>query len=102
MIYPHHLDLPQPSMAISYEASSLDITLCNNDHFSFKKMIQQNTTLITKEILTKILEQTGGNKAQAARILQIDYKTIHTKIKQLGISIPGGRHAHQEKRKMET
>jgi two-component system nitrogen regulation response regulator GlnG len=31
------------------------------------------------------LQTTGGNKSQAARLLRIDYKTLHLKIKQYGI-----------------
>jgi len=37
--------------------------------------------------LSQVLRKTKGNKAEAARILQIDYKTIHTKIKQYGITL---------------
>jgi two-component system nitrogen regulation response regulator GlnG len=39
-----------------------------------------------------MLRHTGGNKAKAARLLQIDYKTMHTKVKQLGIAAEGGRY----------
>jgi two-component system nitrogen regulation response regulator GlnG len=38
------------------------------------------------EILAQVLRETGGNKAKAARLLHIDYKTIHSKIRQYGIS----------------
>ena len=34
---------------------------------------------------TYTLRATSGNKSQAARILQTDYKTLHVKIKALGI-----------------
>jgi hypothetical protein len=37
------------------------------------------------EVLTQVLKHTGGNKARAARLLQVDYKTIHQKLKKLGI-----------------
>ncbi|MEO8554725.1 MAG: helix-turn-helix domain-containing protein, partial [Kofleriaceae bacterium] len=35
--------------------------------------------------ITETLRKTQGNKSQAARILQTDYKTLHVKIKALGI-----------------
>ena len=34
-----------------------------------------------------MLKRTGGNKSQAARILKIDYKTMHYKVKNYGIKI---------------
>jgi two-component system nitrogen regulation response regulator GlnG len=37
--------------------------------------------------LAHVLRQTAGNKARAARLLHIDYKTIHSKIRQYGISV---------------
>jgi DNA-binding NtrC family response regulator len=35
------------------------------------------------------LRKTGGNKAKAARLLQVDYKTLYTKVKEYGIRIEG-------------
>jgi len=32
------------------------------------------------------LKETQGNKAKAARLLSIDYKTIHKKVREYGIS----------------
>ena len=40
-----------------------------------------------KKVLTEVLKQTGGNKSQAAKILKIDYKTMHYKVKNYGINI---------------
>jgi DNA-binding NtrC family response regulator len=57
---------------------------------SLKEIVHDNILAVEREVITKVLNYTGGNKARAARLLKIDYKTIHTKIKQLGISIEGG------------
>ena len=38
-----------------------------------------------REAITETLRLTAGNKSQAARILRTDYKTLHVKIKALGI-----------------
>lgn len=54
---------------------------------SLKDIVQKATADIESQILTKVLRKTGGNKAKAARLLQIDYKTIHSKIKQYGIKL---------------
>ena len=52
---------------------------------SLKEIVQQSSTAVEREVLTQILKNTGGNKAKAARLLKIDYKTIHEKVKKLGI-----------------
>ena len=58
-----------------------------SNSFSLKAILRQNTMAVEREVLTQALKQTGGNKAMAARMLKIDYKTIHTKVKKLGINI---------------
>ena len=57
---------------------------------SLKEIVQHNTALVERQILAHVLGQTGGNKAEAARLLHIDYKTIHLKIKVYGLET--GRH----------
>ena len=37
------------------------------------------------EAISTVLRASGGNKAEAARALRTDYKTLHVKMKQLGI-----------------
>jgi len=59
-------------------------------NLSLKEIVQRNTLALERTVLIRTLNQTGGNKAEAARLLQIDYKTIHTKIKKLGIPAKGG------------
>jgi two-component system nitrogen regulation response regulator GlnG len=38
-----------------------------------------------REAIARVLRNTGGNQAEAARVLRTDYKTLHVKMKQLGI-----------------
>jgi DNA-binding NtrC family response regulator len=52
---------------------------------SLKEIIQHNTLALERRVIEQALRRAGGNKAKAARLLQIDYKTMHTKIKQTGI-----------------
>jgi DNA-binding NtrC family response regulator len=59
---------------------------------SLKEIVHQSTITVEREVLAQALKFTGGNKAKAARLLQIDYKTIHTKLKQFGINRSGGSH----------
>jgi len=56
-------------------------------NLSLKEILQQSITAVEREVFTQVLRQTGGNKAKAARLLQVDYKTIHEKVKKLGILI---------------
>jgi DNA-binding NtrC family response regulator len=41
--------------------------------------------------LARVLRKTGGNKAEAARLLHIDYKTIQLKIKVYGLQTDRAR-----------
>jgi DNA-binding NtrC family response regulator len=66
------------------------------DGLSLKEIVRKSTNALEREVLTRILNQTGGNKAKAARILKVDYKTIHTKIKQLGVLIQGGEREKEQ------
>ena len=56
---------------------------------SFKEIVKQSTRNVERNILSQVLILTGGNKAKAARMLKIDYKTIHSKVKSLGITKQG-------------
>ncbi len=42
---------------------------------------------IEQPLIEKVLEKTGGNQVQAARILGINRNTLRSKIKRLGIKI---------------
>jgi len=84
LITEKHLDImKQLSKPIS--AFSLKNKGILSKNMPFKEILRQNTKAIERQILEQALNHTGGNKAKAARMLQIDYKTIHTKIKQLRI-----------------
>lgn len=52
---------------------------------SLKEIVRENTAAVERRVLSRTLKATGGNKAKAARSLQIDYKTILTKMKKLGL-----------------
>jgi DNA-binding NtrC family response regulator len=55
------------------------------DDVSLKDIVKKGVSSIERNVITDILNRTGGNKSKAARILKIDYKTIHYKIKEYGI-----------------
>jgi len=45
---------------------------------------------VERQHITRILEQTGGNVSQAARILDIDRVTLYNKIKKYKLREPAG------------
>jgi len=52
---------------------------------SLREIVRRGTESIERKALAEALQYTRGNKAQAARLLRVDYKTIHTKLKKYGI-----------------
>jgi two-component system nitrogen regulation response regulator GlnG len=52
---------------------------------SLREVAAQATREAEHRAISEALRTAGGNKAQAARALQTDYKTLHTKMKALGI-----------------
>lgn len=87
-----HLDLHGENAPVPALKHSSSLPEHPWESLSFKEIVQHNTICIEREVLIKALRYAGGNKAKAARMLQIDYKTIHSKVKQFGISTEGGRY----------
>lgn len=52
---------------------------------TLKEILERHASAVEKDVIAQTLIQTAGNKAAAARLLHIDYKTIHTKIKKYAI-----------------
>jgi DNA-binding NtrC family response regulator len=50
-----------------------------------KEITQSVISRVEKEVIQRTLQRTQGNKSKAARQLQVDYKTLLTKIKNYGI-----------------
>ena len=60
--------------------------LKNNRLLALKDVRKKALGIVEKEVISSVLEKTGGNKSKAARILGVSYKTLLTKIKELDIS----------------
>ncbi len=52
---------------------------------SLKEIVRKNTESVERKVLAESLDYAKGNKAEVARILNVDYKTIHTKLKKYGL-----------------
>jgi DNA-binding NtrC family response regulator len=55
-----------------------------------REVVRQHLVMVERRVLTEALRTASGNKARAARTLQIDYKTIHQKLKEYGIQVKDG------------
>lgn len=60
------------------------------DKRPLKEIVHEHIIILERHILCEVIHFTGGNKAEAARLLKIDYKTIHTKMKEYSITIDEG------------
>ena len=84
LIDPEHLLLEDPSAAAcESHVKTQDLGWVG---LPLREIVRRSTEEVEKQVLIRALRKTGGNKAKAARLLQIDYKTIHTKVKQYGIN----------------
>ena len=57
---------------------------------SLKKIKKKAMDRVEKEVIAYVLEKTGWNRSKATKILNISYKTLLYKIKDLGIEPPEG------------
>jgi two-component system nitrogen regulation response regulator GlnG len=80
------------------------VAACPEPHGDFdpgtplKETVQRVVMQVERDILNRVLKETQGNKAQAARLLCIDYKTIHKKVREYGLACPGdGRNIEARK-----
>ena len=53
----------------------------SDNNLSLKKLVGEVTAQVERAILLRVLDLTDGNKAQSARLLHIDYKTLLSKLK---------------------
>ena len=52
---------------------------------SLREVAEEAAREAERQLIVETLRETHGNKSQAARMLQTDYKTLHVKMKSLGI-----------------
>ena len=89
-----HLDIARLSAFLLTPAKQV----FNWDRRPLKEIVRETAILIERKVLSQVLHMTGGNKAEAARLLRIDYKTIHSKVKYYGIPTKGGNSHGKEAR----
>ncbi len=81
-----HLALNQPP------AMRPPITLADEtdqESGSLREIVKRHTVSIERGVIARTLYQMGGNKTKTARLLQVDFKTLHSKLKEYGIESKG-------------
>jgi len=58
--------------------------------FSLKKIKKKAMDHVEREVIAYVLEKTGWNRSKATKVLNISYKTLLYKIRDLGIEPPEG------------
>jgi two-component system nitrogen regulation response regulator GlnG len=83
-----HLGAIQPPLACVLPSEQKDLSPVDEamaGRLSLKEIVRRARMAVEQKVIVQLMEQTGGNIAEVARILGADYKTIHTKIKEYGI-----------------
>jgi transcriptional regulator with PAS, ATPase and Fis domain len=84
--------------AINRPAIPIDLLGLNDDNatnlssLSLKKIRKKALDRVEKEVISYVLDKTGWNRSKATKILNISYKTLLYKIKDLGILPPSDSH----------
>jgi two-component system nitrogen regulation response regulator GlnG len=60
-----------------------------------REVLRRSAASLERKVIVQALRGSGGNKAKAARLLHVDYKTIHTKVKEYGIDFEQGKTGNQ-------
>jgi two-component system nitrogen regulation response regulator GlnG len=94
IIRPEHLVLKGVKPANNKEIPKVGVS--EWEGLSLKEILRRNTVELETRVLKWAIQKAGGNKAEAARLLHIDYKTIHSKAKQYGIVFHAEEHDEKE------
>ena len=79
-----HCSLEGGVSACPFSTAPLSMTAAKS--LPLKDYVQQAVIELERKVLERALALTEGNKAEAARLLHVDYKTIQCKLKVYGIS----------------
>jgi two-component system nitrogen regulation response regulator GlnG len=66
------------------DAAAPNVDRLLGEGWSLTKVTRECVRQIEERIISAVLDRTGGNKSQAARLLNVDYKTLFYKAKELG------------------
>jgi nitrogen regulation protein NR(I) len=80
-------DLPEPVRQGSPSAPALSAAPleASTSEGGLKDIVRMKAAELEKDLITKALEETGGNVTRAAKLLQISRKSLQTKMKEFGL-----------------
>jgi transcriptional regulator with PAS, ATPase and Fis domain len=80
-------DLPEPIRQGSPSAPALSVAPleASTSEGGLKDIVRMKAAELEKDLITKALEETGGNVTRAAKLLQISRKSLQTKMKEFGL-----------------
>ena len=83
-------DVIEPEYLSFHPAEEVAATAVRDEHvangLSLKAIGESAAAYAEQHAIRRVLQTTKGNKSEAARVLRTDYKTLHLKMKQYGIS----------------
>jgi two-component system nitrogen regulation response regulator GlnG len=86
----HHLDLPECGFQTLSDPLGMAMATRvdpDSEGLSLKEIVRTSVEHLEREVLLSALRRHDGNKAAVARMLQVDYKTVHTKLKAYGLAV---------------
>lgn len=96
-----HLDIFPASNGVSQTlVACAGLPTEASDLLPLRNIVARNITVVERAALVDVLGRVKGNKAHAARLLQIDYKTMRSKIIKYGITIDKNNH-HEDQTQTE-
>jgi len=82
-IEPHHLTA---LTSLDSLPMTPEINLDTLEQVPLKEIVRSAAAHVERNVIAHILQKTDGNKSQAARIMQIDYKTMLSKANHYGLN----------------
>ena len=93
VIEPENLSIPTDPCAVPARRPEVGLAGSPTRGSSLKELAESAAVDAEGQAIRLALQATGGNKSEAARLLRVDYKTLHLKMKRFGIQAAAFREA---------
>jgi DNA-binding NtrC family response regulator len=81
----HLKDLPETLRGAATGTSFPALSSAASSETGLKDIVRMHAAELEKDLITRALEETGGNVTRAAKLLQISRKSLQTKMKEFGL-----------------